>query len=241
MKSKRYGQIALNGLLLVLIVINVFPILWMISSAFKLPDELFTQEIRLIPLHPTLDNFKTALFEYDFFSWLFNSVGTTLGMAFLQVIVAVLAAFALTYYRTRFNKFWFAFIIATMVIPFQVTMIPNYILVSRANMLNTWSSVIIPGIANATTFYFLFQHMRSVPKTFYEVSRLEGAGSFWALRHVALGICKGAISAMLILCVIDAWNQYFWPLLVLSKPESRTLTVGLQQFLDHEAGNRWGP
>lgn len=241
MKTKRVWQALLVAVLAVFMVINIFPILWMISSAFKLPNELFTKEIRLIPQAPTLDNFRVALFEYDFPVWFVNSVATTLGISILQIVVSIMAAFALSYYQTRFNEFVFYFLIATMVIPFQVTMIPNYILVSRMKLLNTWSAVILPNIAAATTFFFLRQHVRGIPKAYYEVATLEGASSLWTLFHVVIALCKGAISAMFILCVIDGWNQYFWPLLVLTKPTSRTLTIGLQQFLDHEMGNRWGP
>jgi len=70
---------------------------------------------------------------------------------------------------------------------------------------------------------------------------IEGARSFWAFRHVVFGLCKGAVSAMLILAVIDSWNLYFWPLLVLRTEASRTVTIGLKQFIDHEMGSRWGP
>jgi sn-glycerol 3-phosphate transport system permease protein len=213
----------------------------MISSAFKLPDELFTTEIHLIPDRPTLENFKIALFEYDFIRWFINSIITTLGISIGQIIIAILAAFAMCYYKTRFNEIIFYVLIATMVIPFQVTMIPNYILMSKMGLLNTRIAVILPTFANATTFFFIRQHFRSVPYALYEAAKVEGANSFWILRKVVIVLCKGSISAMFILCVIDGWNQYFWPLLVLTKSEMRTLTVGLQQFLDFEMGNRWGP
>ena len=73
------------------------------------------------------------------------------------------------------------------------------------------------------------------------MAHIEGAGSFWAMRNVTFGLCKGPMAAIAILTVIESWNIYFWPLLVLTKPESRTLTIGLKQFLDFEMGNRWGP
>jgi len=107
--------------------------------------------------------------------------------------------------------------------------------------LNTWTSVILPNVANATTFFYLYQNTRGVPRAYYECAQIEGAGSFWTMCNVTWGLCKGAVSAICILTVIEAWNLYFWPLLVLTKPESRTLTVGLKQFLDFEMGNRWGP
>lgn len=235
------GQILLHILLIILMIINIFPVLWMVSSSLKSAQELFTSDIYLIPREITLDHYHTVLTEYNFLDWFRNSVGTTLGISILQIAVSLLAAFALGYYRTRLNSAVFYFIIITMVVPFQVTMIPNYILVSRMGLLNTWTSVILPNVANATTFFFLFQHIRGIPHAYYEVSQIEGGSPLWTFFHVTLGLCKGAISAIAILTVIDSWNIYFWPLLVLSKPETRTLTIGLKQFLDFETGNRWGP
>jgi sn-glycerol 3-phosphate transport system permease protein len=231
----------LHCFLVVIVLINIFPVFWMISSGVKAPNELFTQDLRLIPRKPTLENIKTALFEYNFFKWLWNSFITTLGISVGQVFVAILAAFGLCYFKTRYNEFVFYFLIATMVIPFQVTMIPNYILISRMKLLNTALGVIIPNMAGASTFFFMRQHFRGVPAVFYEAALIEGARSRWILRHVAIPVCSSSILAMYILCVIDGWNLYFWPLLVLTRPELRTLTIGLQQFLDHEAGNRMGP
>ena len=103
---------------------------------------------------------RNPLRDYDIGSWFYNSIVTTLGIAICQIVVSLLAAFALTYYRTPFNAFLFYMLIATMVVPFQVTMIPNYILTSRMGILNTPLAVIIPNIANASTFFFLRQHVR---------------------------------------------------------------------------------
>lgn len=231
----------LHAVMIAIVLVNIFPIFWMISSALKVPTELFTSKLQLFPRHPTLENFRIALFDYNFLTWFMNSVITTLGISVGQMLVAILAAFAVVYFKTKYNEFVFYFLIATMVIPFQVTMIPNYILISKMGLLNTAAAVIIPNLAGASTFFFIRQHFKSVSPVFYEAAIVEGANSFWVLRHVVVPLCKSSISAMFILCVIDGWNMYFWPLLVLSTPKTRTLTIGLQQFLDHEMGNRWGP
>lgn len=243
MRSKKsfFSQAALHLVCIVLLVIIIFPLLWMISSSLKAPKELFSSGINLIPQQITWENYATVLREYDFFHWLCNSVATTVGIFVLQVLIALMGAFALGYYKTRWNSVMFYFVIITMVIPFQVTMIPNYILVSKMGLINQWGAVILPYTASATTFFFLFQQVRGIPKAYYEVSRIEGASSRWAFFHVMMGLCKASIAAVSILTIIDAWNLYFWPLLVLSSPYSRTLTIALKQFADYEVGDNWGP
>lgn len=235
------SQAALNLVAILLLVVIIFPLLWMVSSSLKSPKELFSAGINLIPRQITLQSYQTVLRDYDFFQWLLNSVATTLGIFALQVFIALMGAFALGYYKTKWNSFMFYFVIITMVIPFQVTMIPNYILVSKMGLVNQWGAVILPYAANATTFFFLFQQVRGIPRAYYEVSHIEGASSGWAFVHVMMGLCKGSIAAVSILTIIDAWNLYFWPLLVLSSPSSRTLTIALKQFADYEVGDNWGP
>lgn len=240
-RKRTIGQAILHTVLIVLMLINVFPVVWMISCSLKAPAELFETTIRIIPKTPTMESYVTVFREYAFFDWLRNSVGTTIGMTVLLIIVSVMAAFGLCYYKTKYNKFLFYFLYITMVIPFQVTMIPNYVVISKIGMMNTWSGVILPNVCNAVVFFYLYQNIRSVHPAFYEAAQIEGANSFWIFRNVMFGICKGAIAARSILSFIECWNLYFWPMLVLTKPETRTLTVGLKQFLDFEMGNRWGP
>jgi sn-glycerol 3-phosphate transport system permease protein len=235
------GRVLLNVALVLFLAACIFPVLWMISSSLKSADELFSSEIYLIPKRITMDHYLEVFASYAIGDWFKNSLATTVGISLLQILVSFLAAFALSYFHTRLNSAVTFFLLITMVIPFQVTMIPNYILVSGMKLLNTWTSVILPNVANATTFFYLYQNTRGVPRAYYECAHIEGAGSFWAMCNVTWGLCKGAVSAICILTVIEAWNLYFWPLLVLTRPESRTLTIGLKQFLDFEMGNRWGP
>lgn len=242
MTNKRKAAQAALCLLFVLVIgVNMFPVVWMISSSLKTNDELFSQELHIIPPEITLDSYRTVVEEYALMTWYKNSLLTTLGIFVLQILVSLLAAFGLTYYKTRWNAAAFYFVIITMVIPFQVTMIPNYIIVSNMGLKDRLGSVILPYVANATTFFYLFQNLKGIPREYYEVSRIEGGSALWAFRHVAVGLCKGAISAISILTVIESWNLYFWPMLVLTRPESRTMTIALRQFLDFEMGNRWGP
>ncbi len=239
--KKGPGQILLNLVLAALVAINLFPLLWMVSSSLKNPGEMFSGAISLIPKQITFDSYLTVFREYAFGTWLKNSVFSTLGIFALQLAVSLMAAFAVGYFKTRAAKFGFYFLLITMVIPFQVTMIPNYITVSRMGLINTLTAVVLPYAANASTFFYLYQNVRGIPKAYYEVAKLEGASSAWTFQHVVMGLSMGAISAISILTIIESWNLYFWPMLVLTKSDTRTLTVAFKQFLDFEMGNRWGP
>lgn len=241
MNKKRLSQGLLNALFVALVAVNLFPILWMLSSSLKSPNELFASTAYLIPKHFSLENYHTVLRDYAFGTWLRNSVVSTLGIFALQIAVSLMAAFAVSFFKTRLTKFGFYFLLITMVIPFQVTMIPNYIVISRIQLLNTMAGVVLPYAANAATFFYLYQNVRGIPQSYYEVAKLEGARPLWIFWHVVIGLSVGALSAISILTVIESWNLYFWPMLVLTKAETRTLTVAFKQFLDFEMGNRWGP
>ncbi|MBO4836146.1 MAG: carbohydrate ABC transporter permease [Clostridia bacterium] len=237
----RPAQAVLHILLILFLLVNIFPVVWMISCSFKSPTELFDGTIHIIPRRITMENFHTVFTEYAIFDWIKNSLATTVGITVLTIIVSFLAAFGLCYYRTKLNSFLFYLLYLTMVIPFQVTMIPNYVVISRMSLMNTWTGVILPNVCNAAVFFFLYQSVRGVHPAYYEAAKIEGANSFWVMTRVTFGICKGALAARSILTFIESWNIYFWPMLVLTKPETRTITVGLKQFLDFEMGNRWGP
>lgn len=154
------GQLILNVLLIAFLLICIFPLLWMISSSIKGSEELFSEQIYLIPKQFTVEHYLEIFSKYAIADWFKNSIGTTLGISVLQILVSFFAAFALGYFKTKLNSFVFYFLLITMVIPFQVTMIPNYILISDMKLLNTWTAVILPNIANATTFFYLITFQR---------------------------------------------------------------------------------
>lgn len=240
MKKYPVIRFGLYALMFTLIVAYIFPVLWMVSLSFKDSKEIMSSSIRLIPQNFTLEHYELVFREFELGAWFKNSIVTTVGITVFQVLTSLLAAFGLTYYRTRINGILFYMLYFTMMVPFQVTMIPNYIVISKMGLVNTWLGVILPNIASVTTFYFLYQHMRDVPRTYYEAAQIDGGNAIWIFFNVTLGLCSSAISAITILTVINSWNIYFWPLLVLTQSSKATLTVALDQFTDPEFGNNWG-
>jgi sn-glycerol 3-phosphate transport system permease protein len=219
----------------------VFPIVWMISSAFKLPQELFSEEIHILPQNPTLENFVTAWQNYGVPRWMFNSFVTSTGITVGQIATSLLAAYAFGTFVFRGRETLFAIFLGTLIVPFQVTMIPNYILITKMDLLNTWWAVILPNLPNAFGVFLLRQYFLSFPRELLDAARLDGATSWQVLWRILAPLSKAPIFALSVLFFLDAWNQYFWPLLVLTEPAARTIPIGLQQFLDSETGHRWGP
>jgi sn-glycerol 3-phosphate transport system permease protein len=228
-------------LLLIACVVVAFPIVWMISSAFKVPTELFTEDIRILPQHPTLQNFIIAWRDYGVPRWFLNSLVTAAGITIGQILTSILAAYGFGVFRFRGRETLFTIFLGSMIVPFQVTMIPNYIFIAKLNLLNTWWAVILPNLATAFGVFLLRQYFLAFPRDFFDAAKLDGANSWQILWRIAVPLGKAPIFALIVLFALDAWNMYFWPLLVLTEQTARTIPIGLQQFLDHEMGHRWGP
>jgi sn-glycerol 3-phosphate transport system permease protein len=160
------------------------------------------------------------------------------GVAAGQLFTALLAAYAFGRWRFPGDRLLFVVFIATWLVPFQVTMIPNYVLLSNLGWLNTLAGVIVPQLAAAFAVLLLRQHMRSFPRELLDAARMDGRGSWSTLWTVVVPNLRAPLAALAILLFVTAWNEYFWPLLVLTEPSS-VVQIGLQSFLG-ETGNDYG-
>ncbi len=242
-RNDRAGRILLHLLAGLICFITIFPFFWMLSTALKQANEVFTGDIQLIPLHPTLQNFPEAFRVFPVANWMWNSFGiavlTTLG----KVLISVPAAFAFSRLNFRFSKFFFAMVLATMIVPGVVTVVPNYVMVSRLGWINTWTGVIIPSLPATAFFVFLLrQSMLALPQDLLDAARLDGASIIKLLWQIVVPNVRPAIAVVTVLSFLGAWNQYLWPLLVLNDFESKTLATGMQFFTSNtESAQLWGP
>ncbi|MGC4189730.1 MAG: carbohydrate ABC transporter permease [Thermomicrobiales bacterium] len=239
----RLGKLAIHLVVIVLCLLTIFPFFWMVSTAFKQADEVFTKDLRLFPTSPTLKNFPNAFTYFPVAHWMWNSFGiavlTTLG----KVAISVPAAFAFSRLKFRGDKLLFAMVLATMIVPGIVTVVPNYIMVSRLGWLNSWVGVIIPSLP-ATAFYvfLLRQSILTLPQDLLDAGRLDGASTIKLLWQIVMPNVRPAIAVVIILSFLGAWNQYLWPLLVLNDFNAKTLATGMQFFTANaEAAQMWGP
>ncbi len=242
-QRKRLNGYVLHGMVIVICAFTIFPFLWMLSTSFKPADEVFTRDLRLVANHPTLRNFPDAFDYFPVAHWFWNSFGiavlTTLG----KITISLPAAFAFARLRFRGDKLLFAMVLATMIVPGIVTVVPNYILISRLGWMNTWAAVIIPSLPATAFFVFLLrQNILQLPQDLLDAARIDGASTIKLLVQIVVPNVKPAIAVVTILAFLGMWNQYLWPLLVLNDFESKTLATGMQFFTNNaESAQMWGP
>ena len=221
-----------HTVLLLICLSILIPMAVTISTAFKPANEVYS--IALWPASPTLDNFVRIFTDTPFGLYLWNSAGTTVLRVGGQLLIAVLTAYAFARWEFRGRDVIFALVLGAMVIPHQLTMIPIYILVAKLEWFDTWRALIIPNLAMPFGVFLLRQHFLSFPKELFEAAEIDGAGHWRSLWLVVLPNLRPALAALTIILFIDTWNEYFWPLLVTDTPDSRTIHVGLRQFLQEE-------
>ncbi|MGW2514130.1 carbohydrate ABC transporter permease [Streptomyces scopuliridis] len=221
--------------------LTLAPLIWMLGISLTRPRDIGGAALRPIPGSPTLENYRTALVGSDIPLQLGNSIifagGVTLGL----LCVSIPAAYALSRWQFRGRSAFVAAMLVGMSVPFVVTYIPNFLLLSHLHVLNTYPGLIIPHIANAFGVLLLMQHFRAFPTTVIEAAQLDGAGSWTTLTKIVLPAVKAPILAISLSVFITTWNELVWPQLVANKPESQVLSAGLAQFASLEGGVSYGP
>jgi multiple sugar transport system permease protein len=229
--------IALYTGLTVLGVVMVFPFLWMISTSFKEPADIYT--LSLLPTRPTLNNYVIALTGFPFARWFANSLlvagATTLSVAFFDS----LTGYVLAKLEFPFKTVIFVVILCTLMVPTEMLVIPWYILSVDYHWTDTYWGIMFPGVISAFGVFLMRQFMQTVPNELLDAGRIDGLGEFGLYWRVALPLVRPAMAALCILTFLGNWNAFLWPLIVIQDPLLRTLPVGLSQFSYGEAGSRW--
>ena len=230
---------AAGHLVLLLMCLSVaVPVAVALSTAFKPANEVFQPS--LIPDAPTLANFGRLFEKAHFAAYLWNSAATTALRVGGQLIFALLAAYAFARFEFRGRNAVFALVLGAMMIPHLLTMIPIYILIARLGWFDTWAALVIPNLAMPFAVFLLRQHMMSFPRDLLDAAEMDGAGPWRTLWQGGLPNLTPALSALTIILFIDCWNEYFWPLLVTETPQSRTLQMGLREFLESDGYSDYG-
>ena len=232
---------AIHALLVIASVVIVLPMLWMFSTALKPAAEIFAGTFHLWPAHPTLQNFVVAMTQVPMLRLFWNSLLVAVVVTLAQAFTSALAAYACAIFRFPGRGVCFGLFLATMMVPFQVTMIPNYLLIARFDLLNTYAGLIVPQVVTGYGVFMLRQTFKNLPGSLVEAGILDGATTWQILWRIVVPATSTALAALAVLFFINTWNQYLWPLLVASDKYMKTLPVGMQEFVNLEGGTNWGP
>jgi multiple sugar transport system permease protein len=226
---QRIGPFWLQILLTLGVFVIGFPFLWVVSQSFMSNTEIFDVPPRLIPRHPTLENYYAVFTRQDLQlgRWFINSVFVSSAITILVLAVASTAAYAFARLRFPGRDIIFYAALATMMIPGQVTLIPIFLLMRDLKFLDTYHALIWPAGANVFGVFLLRQFFMTIPIELEEAAILDGASRFGVYRRVVLPLSSSALVALGIFTFLGSWNDLFWPLIVLNRLEMRTLPVGL--------------
>lgn len=235
--SRTTGRVATGHVVLaVLALLSIFPVYWMFATAFRRPEDMLSSSP--IPWPLSVDNFRYVWDTIPMASMLTNTFAMAAAMAVSQLLVAILAAYAFARWNFVGKQLLFMLFVGSWLVPFQVTMIPNYLLISQMGLLDTVAGVVIPNLCSAFGVLLLRQHMEAFPTELLDASVMDGQSSWATLWKVVVPNMKPALAALGIMLFISAWNEYLWPALVLRQSDA-LVQIGIRSFLGAE-GDNWG-
>ena len=239
MKTER-SEIFFHILIIALIIVSLWPVVFMLSASFKDLSQVFSSPLNPFPYPPTLDNYIDVLGRFNVFRFVGNTFFIAFSVTLFKLVTSILAGFAFVYYRFKGREWLFNSMLLTFFIPTTVLIMPNYLFMSKLGLLNTPYGVILPEIVDGMGIFLMRQAMRGIPKPLFETAALEGAGAMTVLRRLCLPLVRSPLIAAGIMFFINSWNEYFWPLLVLKDKSQYTLSLAMQMFISAEGGSEWG-
>lgn len=213
-------------------LVSLFPLVWMYLGAFHNQGDLFTTA--LFSPNLSLANYARAIKSLPIGGLFFHTAVMSICVALGQLMTSLLAAYAFTNWSFPGQRVLFLIFVGTWLIPFQVTMLPNYVFLAHLGLLDTLAGVILPQLSSAFAVILLRQHFKAFPKELIEAARVDGQSSWATLWSVIVPNLVPALAALGILLFVNTWNEYFWPLLVFRNQRSSVVQLGLQVFLTSE-------
>ncbi|NCF67906.1 MAG: ABC transporter permease subunit [Chloroflexi bacterium] len=244
-RTKRFrfksGDWIMQFMLIGIGLLVAMPIFLAIFASFKLPTDVTNYPPTLLPETWTFENYVTAWTSKPFYRFFLNSIIQTGVIVIFQVLFSILAAYAFAVLEFPGRDLLFYLILASLMVPFQLTFIPNFLLISDWGWANTYMGLTVPFLASAFGVFLLRQFFLTVPKDFHDSATIDGASNWTYLWKILVPLSKGAISAFAIFAFLSAWSQYLWPLIITNDESMRTIQIAIRFFLfDQERGADWG-
>jgi sn-glycerol 3-phosphate transport system permease protein len=224
----------------VAVVIVGLPMYWMLLAAFKTNQEIFTNPPTWIPLAPTLDNFPAAWRQAPFGNFYINSLIYTIVSGSAKLLQAIFCGYAFAFLSFPRKNLVFLLLLMALMIPDEFTVLPNFLTLANVGWTNTYQGLLLPGFVSAFGTFLLRQHFLSLPREVLDAARVDGAGHLRTLWSVVLPMSRPVLATLVLLTVVQRWNDYLWPLIVTNSTEMRTLSVGIALLFQKETGTLWG-
>lgn len=222
-------------------VIFLGPVLWMFFTAFKPLDEIRNWPPQLFPDNWTTDNFTLAWSAMPWPRMFFNSIFVSTTITVLHLFVSSLAAYAFAWLRVPYKNVFFMLILATMIVPEQVDLIPRFLMMSSWGLVNSYVPVILLALVSGFTIFLYRQFFQSLPPEYFDAARVDGASVFRIYWSIAMPLAWPATATLFIFTFLGHWNAFLYPLLYLQDPDLFTVQLGLAFFSYTQAGIPIGP
>jgi multiple sugar transport system permease protein len=208
----------------------ILPIIWMVSTSFQSGDKMYQLTTEWIPSVFHWENYPNGLSRSAFPLFFLNSFIVSGAVMTGNIIFCTLAGYGLSKYRFRGDKIILLLILSTLMLPMEVTLVPTFLVIRKLDWLNTYQGIFAPLLVDAFGIFLMRQFMLRIPTDYIEAARIDGAGELRILWKIIIPQCKPAIATMAIFSFRDSWDQFIWPLVVVSVDEYRTYPLGLVRF-----------
>jgi multiple sugar transport system permease protein len=206
--------------------VTAFPLFWMLSGSLKPQRESISFPPTVLPSQPTFEHYVRLFTELNFTRYLMNSVGVVL-ISVVGLFLMAMAGYAFAKFEFKGKQPLFFLVLATLMVPVQVTMIPTYLILNSLGLTNTLLGIALPTLVSGFGVFLFRQFMSTIPTETLEAARLDGAGEFRIACQIVLPLSKPVLAVQAVLTFITAWNSFLWPLIVASDQKLYTLSVGL--------------
>lgn len=229
-RSDKTSRLAAHLLLAVGALIMIMPFLWMLSTSVKSFADSMSVPPKWLPTEWRFDNYARVIDSIDFGTYYLNTVIVTLGRTAGQLVLCSLAAYAFASLRFPFKNTIFLALLAVLMVPSQVVMIPSFVIMREFEWLDTFYVLIVPGIFSAFGTFLLRQFFMTLPKDLEEAAKIDGCSYFRIYWNIYLPLSKAALVSLAIFTILASWNDLLWPLIMTSSEEMRVLSIGISSF-----------
>jgi multiple sugar transport system permease protein len=233
--SPRVARTIINGLLIGGALVALFPLLWMLSVSFMAPGEASALPPPLLPKHPGWANYRELFVRAGMGRYLLNSVLVAGAITALSLVFNLMAGYAFAKLRFVGRERLFQALLGALVIPAQVAMLPLFLLLKYMGLVNSYAGVVVPAMATVFGIFLVRQYARGIPDELLEAARIDGAGEWRIFMQIVLPLLKPIIVTLAIFSFLAAWNDFMWPLIVLTGQEHYTVPIGLASLAREHA------